>query len=112
MKIISKVLPARIKNVLPFLIHSNQKAYVKNRLTILNGRLTSNILEIAKTFTLEYLLVKVDTEKTFDSVSHCFLLQILQKFWFGIDFVSWIKTILKSQEYCINNKIFLNYSSS
>ena len=114
MKISSKVLSTRIKNVLPFLIHSNQKVNqnVKNRLIILNGRLISNILEIAKTFTLEYLLVKVDTEKTFDSVSHCFLLQILQKFRFGIDFVSWIKTILKSQEYCINNKIFLNYSSS
>ena len=78
MKIISKVLSARIKNVLPFLIHSNQKAYVKNRLTILNGRLISNILEIAKTFTLEYLLVKADTEKTFDSDSHCFLLQIFK----------------------------------
>ena len=31
MKIIRKVLSARIKNVLPFLISSNQTAYVNNR---------------------------------------------------------------------------------
>ena len=32
MEIISKVLSTRIKNVLPFLISSNQTAYVKTRL--------------------------------------------------------------------------------
>ena len=31
MKIISKVLSTRIKDVLPYLISSNQTAYVKNR---------------------------------------------------------------------------------
>ena len=30
-------------------------------------------------------------------------MQILRKFGFGIGFVSWIKTILKNQESCINN---------
>ena len=30
-------------------------------------------------------------------------MQILRKFGFGIDFVSWIKTILKNQESCIIN---------
>ena len=40
-------------------------------------------------------------EKAFDYVNHCFLLQILRKFGFSIDFVCWIKTILKNQESCI-----------
>ena len=57
----------------------------------------SDILEIAKTLALECFLVTIDIEKAFDSVNHCFLLQILWKFGFGIDFVSWIKTILKNQ---------------
>ena len=48
-------------------------------------------------------LLTVDIEKVFDSVNHCFLLHVLQKFRFGIDFVNWIKTILKSQEYYIIN---------
>ena len=63
----------------------------------------SDVLEIAKTLALEGFLVTIDIEKAFDSVNHCFLLQILRKFGFGIDFVSWIKTILKNQESCIIN---------
>ena len=97
MKIISKVLLTRIKNVLPFLISSNQATYVKNRFISASGRVISDILELA----LEGFLVTVDIEKAFDSVSHCFLLHILRKFGFGIDFVSWIKTILNNQESCI-----------
>ena len=94
MKIISEVLSTRIKNVLPFLICSSQMMYVKNRFISESGRVISDILEISNSLSLEdFLLVTVDIEKAFDSVNHCFLLQILQKFGFGIDFVSWIKTI-------------------
>ena len=103
MKIISKVLSTRIENVLPFLISSNQRAYVKNRFISESGRVISDILEISNSLALEGFLVAVDIEKAFDSVNHCFLLQILRKFGFGIDFVSWIKTILNNQESCIIN---------
>ena len=47
---------------------------------------------------INHLEWKSIIEKAFDSVNHFFLLQILQKFEFGIDFVSWIKTILKNRE--------------
>ena len=51
-----------------------------------SGRKISDILEIANTLTLERFLVTVDIEKACVSVNHCFLLQILLKFEFGIDF--------------------------
>ena len=88
MKIINKVFSRRIKGVLPYLISSNQTAYVKNRFISKSGRLISDILEIAKTLALEGFLVTIDIEKAFSSVNHSFLLQILRKFGFGIDFVS------------------------
>ena len=102
-KIISKVLSTRIKNVLPFLISSSQTAYVKNRFISESGRVISDILEISNSLALEGFLVTVDIEKAFDSVNHCFLLQILRKFGFGIDFVNWIKKILNNQESCLIN---------
>ena len=105
MKIISKVLSTRIKNVLPFLISSNQTAFVKNRFISKSGRVISDVLEIANTFSLESFLIDVDVEKAFDSVNHCFLLQILQKFGFGIQFLRWIKMILYHQ-LRKNDKIF------
>ena len=104
MKIISKVLSARIKGLLPYLISSNQTPYIKNRLISESGKSDfSDVLEIAKTLALEGFLVTIDIEKVFDSSNHCFLLQILRKFGFGTDFVAWIKTILKNQESCIIN---------
>ena len=78
MKIISKVLSTRITNVLLFLISSSQTAYIKNRFISENERVISDILEISNSLALEGFLVTVDIEKAFDSVNHCFLLQILQ----------------------------------
>ena len=52
----------------------------------------------------EGFLVTVDIEKAFDSFNHCFLLQILWKFGFVIDFVSLIKTTLNNEESCIINR--------
>ena len=75
-------------------------AYVKNRFITKSGRVISDILN---TLALEGFLVTVDIEKAFDSVNHCFLLQILRELRFGIDFVCWIKTILTNQEPCIIN---------
>ena len=103
LKIVSKVLLTRIKNALLFQISSNQTAYVKNRFTSESGRVISDISELSNTLALEGFSVTVDIEKAFDSVNHCFLLQILQKFGFGIDFVNWIKTILINQESWIIN---------
>ena len=88
MKIISKVLLTRIKDVLPFLISSTETAYVKNRFIGESGRVIPDILEISNSLAQEGFLVTVDIENTFYFVNHCFLLQILRKFAFGIDFVS------------------------
>ena len=55
----------------------------------------SDILKISNSLALEGFLIRVDIEKAFDSVNHCFILHILRKFQFGIDFVGWIKTIVK-----------------
>ena len=103
MKIISKVLSTRIKIVSPFLPSSNQTMTVKNRFINERGRVISDILETSISLALERFLVTVEIGEAFNSVNHCFLLHILQKFCFGIDFVGWIKMILNNEESCIIN---------
>ena len=76
---------------------------VKNRFISESGRAILDILEISNSFALEDFLVKADIQKAFDSVIRCFLFHILWKFGFGVDFVSWIKTILDNQESWIIN---------
>ena len=45
----------------------------------------------------------VDIEKAFDSINHCFLIKVLEKYGFEKDFIKWIKILLQNQESCIIN---------
>ena len=103
LKIISKAIAAKLKNVMPSIISSNQTAYVKNRFIGENGRLISDIIEICDSLQIEGYLVTVDIEKAFDSLNHTFLLATLKKFGFGENFIQWITILLKNQESCVVN---------
>ena len=48
-------------------------------------------------------LLTVDFEKAFDSLNHKFLIAVLKKYGFGEDFIDWIKTLLRDQEFCVIN---------
>ena len=45
----------------------------------------------------------VDIEKAFDSINHCILIKVLEKYVFEKDFIKWIKMLLQNQESCIVN---------
>ena len=96
-KILSKALAKRLKEVLPYLISAQQTVYVKNRNIGESGRLISDIIEIANTRKMEGFLVTMDVEKAFDSLDHTFLISVLKRF------VSSIEIILKNQESCVIN---------
>ena len=51
------------------------------------GRLTSHLLEMSEDLNKESFLVTTDIEKAFDSVNHHFLIAIIQKIGFGIEFI-------------------------
>ena len=97
-KLISKVLSNRIKNLLPNLISNNQNAYVANRFISEAGRIISDILEMIDILNMDGYLLTIDIEKVFDSVDHYFLLAILEKYGFKKNFLRWIETLLKNQD--------------
>ena len=109
-KILSKALAKRLKEVLPCLISAQQTAYVQNRNIGESGRLISDIIEIANTLQMEGFLVTMDVEKAFDSLDHKFLISVLKKFGFSQNFILWIEIILKNQESCaINGRTTTKY---
>ena len=61
-KLISKVLSNRIKNLLPNLISTNQNAHVTNRFIIQGDRLISGILEMTDILDMESYLLTVNIE--------------------------------------------------
>ena len=75
-KLISKALAERLKNVLHEIISPNQNAYVKNRCIREGGRLISDLLEMSEVLNKQGFLVTIDIEKAFDSVNHHFLIAI------------------------------------
>ena len=86
------------------MISNNQNAYVANRFVHKGGRLISNILQMTDILNMEGYLLKIDTEKAFDSVDHYFLLAILEKYGLKKNFLRWIETLLNNQESCIINR--------
>ena len=102
-KILSKALTKRLKEVLPCLISAQQTAYVQNRNIGESGKLISDIIEIAST-------LQIEVEKAFDSLDHKFLISVLKKFGFSQNFILWIEIILKNQESCaINGRTTTKY---
>ena len=52
----------------------------------------------------------VDIGKAFDSINHCFLIKVLEKYGFEKDFIKWIKILLQNQEsYIVNGGTTTNY---
>ena len=73
---------------------------MKNRFIGERGRLISDILEMNESLNLKDYIVSVDIDKSFDSLSHSFLLACLKKYGYGNDFikvgwnVTWIPGVL------------------
>ena len=97
-KIISKALSKRLKNVLPSLISDNQSAYADGRFINKGGHLIANALQITDLLKLNAILVTVDIQKAFDSVDHQFLTLALKKYGFSKTFIKWIKLDQSSRQ--------------
>ena len=63
----------------------------------------SDIIEVCEKQNIGGYLVTMDIEKAFDSLDHDFLVNVLNKFGFGSNFISWIKLLLNSQQSCVIN---------
>ena len=103
LKIISKSLATRLKNVLQKLIDARQTAHVNERFIGESGRLIDDVLKVSAKQKLSGYLLTVDFEKAFDSLNHNFVIAVLKKYGFGDDFIGWVLILFNSQESCVIN---------
>ena len=102
-KIMSKCLTERIKKVLEGLIDHSQTGFVKGR-NISDGLRT--ILDIVEDTDIRQktgILVTIDFQKAFDSLSWDYLFKTLHTFNFGPDLIKWIKLCYTDISSCITN---------
>ena len=92
-KIASSALAARLKTVLHNLISPTQSGFMSNRFIGESTRLIYDIIHYANCNNISGLLMLIDFQKAFDSVSWKFLYTILSLFGFQNGFCTWIKVL-------------------
>ena len=95
-KIGSTAIANRIKKHLDKIISSNQSGFITGRYIGDITRLIYDIMYLTEKNKVPGLLMFVDFEKAFDSVSWKFLYSTLQVFGFGNSILQWIKTFNKN----------------
>ena len=107
-KIIAKIYGERLKLVLPKIIKSDQKAFLKSRQISENIRLTEDIITYTDQIKSEGAIIFLDQEKAFDRVEWEYLKMCLNKFGFGNRFTKWIMMLYKHGMSSINTNGFLS----
>ena len=90
-KIFAGVIANRLKGVLNTIIHENQKGFLSGRLIGENTRLMYDIISHVEYQNKSGMLLLLDFEKAFDSVSWNYIHKVLVFFNFGEYFVSLVE---------------------
>ena len=99
-----------MKTVLDKLVHENQKGFIAGRYIGENTRLLYDMLHYLEGNNIPGLLMLIDFEKAFDSVSWEFIFNVLNFFNFGDYFIGWIRTMFNDIKLCvIQNGFFTDF---
>ena len=90
-KLASGVIADRLKESLNKIISNCQSGFMKGRYISDSTRLIYDALEIAETHKIPGLLMCIDFEKAFDSLSWKFLYKVLSFFGYSQNFIKWVK---------------------
>ena len=103
-KIASGCIANRVKTILPSIIDLDQSGFMSERFTGDNIRLIYDVLNYSNARKKKGMLLLIDFEKAFDSVSWSFLEKCLSYYNFKDDIKRWIKTF-----YCnIKSTVIVN----
>ena len=102
-KIVSGTLAERIKPNLDQIIHPDQKGFVPGRYIGEVIRTTYDIIQYAKEHDKSGVLLLVDFEKAFDSISFSYIDKCLNFLNFGPDMKKWIRILLDNIKASINH---------
>ena len=100
-KLFSGVIANRLKGVLGSIIHENQKGFLSGRFIGENTRLLYDLISHVENQNIPGMVLLLDFEKAFDSVSWNFIYKVFEFFNFGEYFISLIRIILNDIKLCV-----------
>jgi len=95
-KILTKVLSGRIKKVIEKVIDGSQSAFLSNRGLLDSVLVVNEVMDDLKKRRKSGVVVKLDFEKAYDSVSWEFLLYMMNRLGFCGKWIQWIRAYLES----------------
>jgi len=95
-KVISKVLAARLKKVLPSIIDESQSAFIKDRGLVDSVLLANEVVEELRRKRKSGLCLKVDFKKAYDSIRWDFMYDMLGRLGFHNTWIKWMKGCMES----------------
>ena len=107
-KILAKSLANRLTKSLPFLIDEDQTGYIQGRFIGCNIRLIEDILIHSTANNMQGILLTIDFEKAFDSLSWKFVEKSLSSYNFGNSFISYVKTMYNSITTAVINNGYIS----
>ena len=100
-KILAKCLANRACKVIEKIVTKDQVGYIKGRNISTTIRTIDDIIEYWNLKDRPGILLALDFQKAFDSISKQFMLCAFRKFGFGTDFLQWVSTLFKNTRSCI-----------
>lgn len=107
-KIITKILTGRLKPILPNIIHSDQRGFIKDRNIEESIRLLSDVIEYTDKENKGGAIIFLDQQKAFDRVEWGWLETCLDKFGFGKNMIEWIQMTYKYSKSCVLTNGYLS----
>ena len=106
LKIGSRAIVARVSKVLPVIISEEQAAFVKDRYIGDAVRTVADVIQFTKFSNILGILLNIDFEKTYDSVDHGFLKNVIKLFNFGESMQRWVHTFYNNIKSCVMKNRF------
>ena len=107
-KLASAVIANRLKTVLDKIIFKDQKGFISGRFIGENIRLIYDVLFETKDQDIPGMILSIDFEKAFDTVSWKFIKKVLKYYNFGPSIISWISLFQNGSESCIIQNGFIS----
>ena len=107
-KIVSKILAERLKRVLPNIISTDRKGFVKGRNIFQGNRLLQHIIDYAEMEDEEEAIIFLDQQKAFDRAEWGWIDLCFEKFGFSDCFRDWVKMLFKNAKTSIQTNGFVS----
>ena len=102
-KLIAKILAMRLNTCIHTCIGPNQHAFIKGRVISNMLREIDDIIESGRPMKSDNIILSLDYEKAFDTISTDAIIKALRYYGFGETFVKWIQTLLFERRSCVKN---------